>query len=116
MKTDFRSWDSVQFRPLANIEHLFVNQIQKHQKITRVLIHRQLVAESYAFVVEYQNSWYFLMNAYDLDKITSSMPFVEAEAIRSSMFGVDVIEDTEEIKKVMCGVFVGGTQFDTMFA
>lgn len=78
---------------------------QKRRWVDEILIHRQFVARGYIYLVEFQERFYILMNSYDLDIVVAQVPFISTSYPYNFIMGLPVAEDTEKIKRIMCGVF-----------
>lgn len=114
MKTNFLEWRDVKINPFVSIERVLREMKSIHKPVSQVIIDRQLVAEGYVFVVEYLGDMYLLVNAYDLDRAVSGLPWEVVEESRNALYGIPVTEDRELIQKVMCGVFYSGAQFASL--
>lgn len=76
------------------------------QRVERVFIHSRLVARGYVFAVEYHNKNYVCINAYDFDEALAFLPTYDAESFEGQVLGVPVTEDTDEVMRVMAGIFL----------
>jgi hypothetical protein len=81
-----------------------------HRKLECILIHRYLVARGHYFLVEHNEKYYLLVNAYDFDIakawLMQALPMTKDETVMENAFhGVPIYEDTDLTKRVVCGIF-----------
>lgn len=111
MKTDFMEWSDVPYRSaLSTLMRLRALMDEQWHTIAKILVHPILVAKGFVFIIEFLGEYYVLINAYDFEEAKASLPFVESDMDIERIIGIPVINEDEEIKRILTGVFVAAVQ------